>query len=124
MREADVVDEVQADLFISYTAADQKIAEWIAWVLEEAGYQTVIQAWDFRPGLEFITGMQRALVPAERVLAVLSPAYLNSAFARQEWNAALADDPTGAAGRLVLGSWGGCMPSIGVDARSPSATPT
>ena len=101
MQEPDAVDGTRADFFISYTAADHDAAEWIAWVLEDAGYQTVIQAWDFRPGREFVTEMQQALVRAERVLAVLSPAYLDSGFARQEWNAALASDPTGTAGRLV-----------------------
>jgi hypothetical protein len=101
MGEAGGVDAAKADFFISYTAADQDAAEWIAWVLEDAGYQTVIQAWDFRPGHEFVAEMQQALVRAERVLAVLSPAYLDSRFARQEWNAALASDPTGSAGRLL-----------------------
>jgi hypothetical protein len=35
------------DFFISYTAADQAWAEWIAWQLEAEGYTTVLQAWDF-----------------------------------------------------------------------------
>jgi phage replication-related protein YjqB (UPF0714/DUF867 family) len=38
---------VRTDFFISYTGKDQKWAEWIAWHLEEAGYSTVLQAWDF-----------------------------------------------------------------------------
>ena len=101
MGDAGRLGAVKVDFFISYTAADQDVAEWIAWVLEDAGYQTVIQAWDFRPGREFITEMQLALVGAQRVLAVLSPAYLDSRFARAEWNAALASDPTGAAGTLL-----------------------
>jgi hypothetical protein len=101
MGNADRADAARVDFFISYTAVDQDVAEWIAWVLEDTGYQTVIQAWDFRPGREFITEIQQALVSAQRVLAVLSPAYLNSEFARAEWNAALANDPTGAAGRLL-----------------------
>ena len=79
----------RVDFFISYAAADKATAEWIAWVLEEAGHRTMIQAWDFRPGREFVTEMQQALVSAQRVLAVLSPAYLDSRFARAEWNAAL-----------------------------------
>jgi len=101
MENAGRAGAAKIDFFISYTAVDQDVAEWIAWVLEEAGYQTVIQAWDFRPGREFITEMQQALVSAQRVLAVLSPIYLGSRFARAEWNAALASDPTGAAGRLL-----------------------
>src|SRR4029077_13431766 len=41
------------DFFISYTHADRTWAEWIAFQLEEAGYITILQAWDFRPGSNF-----------------------------------------------------------------------
>ena len=37
------------DFFISYTAADRAWAEWIAWQLEGAGYDVVLQAWDVAP---------------------------------------------------------------------------
>jgi phage replication-related protein YjqB (UPF0714/DUF867 family) len=40
-----------ADFFVSCTGADQAWAEWIASQLEEAGYSTVLQAWDFRLGV-------------------------------------------------------------------------
>src|SRR5829696_4725671 len=43
-----------ADFFISYTGADQAWAEWIAEQLEAAGYTTLLQAWDFRPGENFV----------------------------------------------------------------------
>ena len=46
------------DFFISYTKTDKAWAEWIAWTLEAAGYSTVIQAWDFRPGSNFVLEMQ------------------------------------------------------------------
>ena len=47
------------DFFISYTKADQSWAEWIAWQLENVGgYTTVIQAWDFHAGSNFISAMQ------------------------------------------------------------------
>ncbi len=75
--------------FISYTGADQAWAEWIAETLEQAGHRTVLQAWDFRPGENFIQRMNQALAEAERVLAVLSPAYFHSEYARDEWTAAL-----------------------------------
>ncbi len=39
------------DFFISYTSADETWATWIAWVLEEAGYTTLVQAWGFSPVL-------------------------------------------------------------------------
>lgn len=38
------------DFFVSYTQADRQWAEWIAWELEEVGFTTVLQAWDFPPG--------------------------------------------------------------------------
>ena len=59
------------DFFVSYNKADKAWAEWIAWVLEENGYTVVIQAWDFRPGGNFILDMQRATVEAERMVMVL-----------------------------------------------------
>ena len=68
------------DFFISYTGADQAWAEWIAETLEQADYVTVLQAWDFRPGENFIQRMNEALAEAERVLAVWSPAYFASEY--------------------------------------------
>ena len=38
------------DFFISYTGVNRPWAEWIAVSLEAAGYRTVLQAFDFRPG--------------------------------------------------------------------------
>ena len=40
------------NFFISYNKADRQWAEWIAWLLEEQGPLTVIQAWDIRPGVD------------------------------------------------------------------------
>src|SRR5579885_2608874 len=89
------------DFFISYTGADRAWAEWIAWQLEEAGYQVVLQAWDFRPGTNWVQAMDRATQQAERTLAVLSPAYVRSRFTPAEWHAAFRRDPTGADGLLL-----------------------
>jgi tetratricopeptide (TPR) repeat protein len=87
--------------FISYNSADRPWAEWIAWQLEEAGYTTVLQAWDFRPGSNFVLEMQRAAEEAERTIAVLSPDYLGARFTQPEWAAAFAQDPTGVEGTLL-----------------------
>ncbi|MED4602103.1 toll/interleukin-1 receptor domain-containing protein [Paenibacillus validus] len=83
------------DFFISYNKNDVQWAEWIAWVLEAKGYQTVIQAWDFRPGNNFILKMQEAASQCQRTIAVLSQDYLNSAFTQPEWASAFVHDPTG-----------------------------
>jgi len=89
------------DLFISYNKADKSWAEWTAWTLEEAGYTTVLQAWDFRPGSNFVLEMQRSASEAERTIAILSPAYLDSLHTQPEWAAAFVQDPTGDKGILL-----------------------
>ena len=100
-REARGTGKMPSDFFVSYTQADLHWAEWIAWQLEQAGFTTVIQAWDFRPGSNFMLDMQKAAEEADRTIAVLSPDYLESAYAQQEWASALAADPTGKGGKLL-----------------------
>jgi hypothetical protein len=98
-----VVEGVAAaeDFFISYTGADVAWAEWVAQTLEDAGYKTVLQAWDFRPGQDFLQQMHQATQQAARTIAVLSPAYLGSSFGEAEWRMAFANDPTGELGLLL-----------------------
>src|SRR5262249_18701417 len=90
------------DFFVSYTAADQSWAEWIAWQLEDASYQVRIQAWDFGAGVHFVEEMHRAVQGAARTVAVLSAAYLRSAYSQAEWQAAWAVDPTGQDQKLLV----------------------
>ena len=79
MTESQTQDEQErVDFFISYTGKDRAWAEWIALQLEAAGYHLLIQAWDFRPGSNFVEAMDDAAKRAERTLLVLSPAYLQS----------------------------------------------
>lgn len=89
------------DFFISYNSADVKWAEWIGFALEDQGFTTIIQAWDFRPGSNFVLQMQHAATQAERTIMVLSPDYLTSQFAAPEWAAAFAQDPQGLNQKLV-----------------------
>ncbi|MBW4472627.1 MAG: tetratricopeptide repeat protein [Stenomitos rutilans HA7619-LM2] len=93
--------EAKPDFFISYNRHDKTWAEWIAWTLEAAGYTVVIEAWDFRPGGNFVVYMQQAATQAERTIAVLSQHYLDGKFTHPEWAAAFAQDPTGEK-RLLL----------------------
>ncbi|WP_314174398.1 WD40 domain-containing protein [Streptomyces winkii] len=81
------------DFFISYSPADEQWASWIAWTLEEAGYRTVIQAWDFVPGTNFIDFMDRGVSESAAVIAVLSSHYGRSTYGRMEWQAALRAEP-------------------------------
>jgi tetratricopeptide (TPR) repeat protein len=89
------------DFFISYTRNDQRWAEWIARVLDEAGYLTRVQARDFIPGRDFVHEMHQAAGNAARTIAVLSPAYFDSRYTGSEWGAAFVQDPTGEAAILV-----------------------
>lgn len=92
---------IMTDFFISYTHADKAWAEWIGYVLEEANFSVIIQAWDFRPGSNFVLEMQRAAAEAARTILVLSPDYLKSQFASPEWAAAFSSDPQGLNRKLL-----------------------
>ncbi|HEY2723087.1 MAG TPA: TIR domain-containing protein [Pseudonocardiaceae bacterium] len=81
------------DFFVSYSPADERWATWIAWELENAGYSTMLQAWDFVPGTNFIDFMDRGVSEAAVVISVLSHSYLASRYGRLEWQAALRADP-------------------------------
>jgi tetratricopeptide (TPR) repeat protein len=89
-------------LFISYTGADQAWAEWLAWQLEAAGHQAIVQAWDFRPGENFVVNMRRALDSADRTLAVVSAGYLESVYGSDEWTAAFLHDHADMTSLLVV----------------------
>ncbi|MDX6434748.1 MAG: hypothetical protein QOE54_7114 [Streptosporangiaceae bacterium] len=89
------------DFFVSYSPADERWAAWIAWELESAGYRTMMQAWDFVPGTNFIDFMDRGVSEAAVVIAVLSKNYLRSRYGRMEWQAALRANPDNPAAKLV-----------------------
>ncbi|MGE0679806.1 MAG: TIR domain-containing protein [Candidatus Binatia bacterium] len=89
------------DFFISYNGKDKTWVEWIAYQLEETGYTTIIQTWDFRPGGNFVLEMHQAAAGTERTLAVLSQNYLDAEYTHPEWAAAFAKDPQGKDRTLV-----------------------
>ncbi len=77
------------DFFISYTKADKQWAEWIAWQLEAAGYLSHVQAWDATPGSGFVEKIHSALQLTDKVLAILSAAYLKSSYEAVPWQQAI-----------------------------------
>ena len=89
------------DFFISYKGENQDWAEWIAWQLEEEGYTTILQAWDFHAGGNFVLLMQKAFEKAERTISLLSTSYLAGIYTNAEWAAAFTMDPTGEKGALI-----------------------
>jgi hypothetical protein len=99
------------DFFISYNKADRQWAEWIAWTLEANSYSVVIQAWDFRPGGNFVLEMQKATAAAQKTIAVLSEDYLKAAYTYPEWAAAFAQDPQGEERKLLPVKVQECSPT-------------
>lgn len=87
--------------WICYSGRDIAWAEWIAHVLEEAGHATIIEAWDFRGGQNFVLEMQRASEVADHTIIVLSPRFRDTPFTQPEWAAAFASDPAGRSRRLI-----------------------
>ena len=87
------------DFFISYTSADRNWAEWIAWQLEEVGFNVVIQAWDFEGN--WVIKMHQAMLDTDRTIAVLSPTYVSSIYTQSEWANAFRLDPTGEKDLLI-----------------------
>jgi TIR domain len=101
--------EDSKDFFISYNQGDRHWAEWLAWTLEKAGYSVVIDAWDFRPGGNFVLEMEKA-ERSRKTIAVLSDHYLQAVYTQSEWTAAFAKDPTGKDRRLMTVRVSPCEP--------------
>jgi hypothetical protein len=85
---------VGARVFVSYAGPDRQWAEWVAWCLTDAGYVVELDVWDWAAGDNFVVRMNNALARAQRVVALLSPAYFEpSRFTTDEWTAAFAERP-------------------------------
>jgi len=89
------------DFFISYNQADLNWAKWIDFQLRAANYTTVVQAYDFRPGSNFVLEMQKASITSKCTIALLSEDYLKAQFTQPEWTAAFAQDPTSETSKLL-----------------------
>lgn len=98
------------DFFISYNQADRLWAEWIAWNLDDAGYNTVIQAWDFGAGSRIGVEMHRAMANTRHTVLVLTPSFLDSEFCTEEAGAALVQDPGGAKRKVLPVRVADCAP--------------
>jgi TIR domain/NB-ARC domain len=82
-----------ADIFVSYTSSDRDWAFWIGQELESLGHTPHIHEWEISAGGDIMAWMANRLSAADRVLLVLSTAYLTkdySSWERQvaQWAAA------------------------------------
>ena len=95
--------------FISRASSDTDIAQRIAQILVDAGHQVILQQWDFL-NQSFLQKMRDALRKADRVIALLSPAYLKSDHCEAEWQNAIVADPLNKRGRLIVMRVAECQP--------------
>lgn len=79
------------DFFVSYTGSDINFATWVAEVLESENYSVIIQAWDFRPGDNFVTKINDSLKECKKLIVILSESYLKSKWCEAEWTVKLAE---------------------------------
>ncbi|MFJ9628959.1 FxSxx-COOH system tetratricopeptide repeat protein [Streptomyces sp. NPDC101175] len=77
-------------MFVSHAGADQAWAEWVAWQLQDAGYDVELAVWHWGAGDNVIQNMDRALAAGPTV-ALFSAAYFESErWTTEEWTAKLA----------------------------------
>lgn len=89
------------DFFISYNKADVDWAKWVAGTLEEHGYTTIIQAWDFKPGNNFVLEMHDSISSCKKIILILSQSYLNSEYCQAEWANIFKLDPAGKNAKII-----------------------
>jgi TIR domain len=85
----------EVDFYISHADDDENWGLWVAQVLESAGYTTFLMSRDFRPGISRIQAIEEASSRARRIIILLSPNYLGTAYSEAEWRLAFFRDPTG-----------------------------
>jgi hypothetical protein len=77
-------------LFISYAEPDSAWAEWVAWQLQDAGFQVQLDLWSWRAGDNQKIKLNRALENGQ-VLALFSAAYFDPRYSTADhWAAVLA----------------------------------
>lgn len=79
------------DFFVSYTGTDLNFATWVAEILENDNHTVTIQAWDFRPGDNFVSKINEALLECQKLIVILSENYLKSKWCEAEWTSKLVE---------------------------------
>jgi MinD-like ATPase involved in chromosome partitioning or flagellar assembly len=90
-----------ADIHLSYVPEDRMWADWIASVLNRAGFRVLPHATGGAAGRIAQDEAQRGVTSASRTIAVLSAAYLRSPQARGVWEAMATADPAGTRRQLI-----------------------
>jgi MinD-like ATPase involved in chromosome partitioning or flagellar assembly len=90
-----------ADIHLSYVPEDQTWADWISAVLRREGFSVSLSGRGALAGGNAKEEAERAVVSANRTIAIVSAAYLRSPQARGVWNAVTVNDPGGVSRRLI-----------------------
>ena len=73
------------DVFVSYRHRDKEwVRSWLVPKLKEAGVRVCVDYESFEPGAALVTEMERAVVQSRKTVVVLTPEYLESAWAEFE----------------------------------------
>ncbi|GAA3017186.1 hypothetical protein GCM10020229_30500 [Kitasatospora albolonga] len=88
-----------ADLYLSFVPEDRIWADWIAAVLESAGFRVVPR--DIGAGADSRLETERGIDAASRTVAVLSAGYLRAPQARALWDSMGGFDPSGTRRQIV-----------------------
>jgi WD40 repeat protein/3',5'-cyclic AMP phosphodiesterase CpdA len=83
------VNQPATEFFISYSPEDERWASWIAWQLEMVGNRTMLQAWDFVPGTDWVDLMDRGVREGRVLIVILSRSYEGSRNGQLEWHSAI-----------------------------------
>lgn len=98
------------DVYLCYNSAD---IEWVRDLAEQIESETIdgspssrplsafFDRWDIEPGDSLIDRMNEGMRVARKVVAVLTPEFLEANWPRFEWKHIVSDDPNNAKGRLI-----------------------
>jgi len=100
----------EKDVYLCYNSAD---LDWVRRLAEQIESETVdgsktarhltafFDRWDIGPGESLIDRMNQGMKGARKVVAVLSPEFVEADWPRFEWKHIVSEDPNNARGRLI-----------------------
>ncbi|MEX5635727.1 ATP-binding protein [Parafrankia sp. FMc2] len=118
-------------VLVSHAVSDRRWAEWLAWRLQAAGFEPLLEGWHAVPGVNRLRWLNESLVRADRLVLVLSESYLAEGEASLPWQNVV--DPTGRQVRVVPVKVDACSPPgllanlvtvdlVGLDEENAAAT--
>ena len=80
-------EQKKKDFFISFASIDRDYAKWVNQMLKKARYTTFIQGSNFTVADNFVDSMHIGIRDTRYTIAILSPDYFESEYAKWEWQA-------------------------------------